>query len=394
MEKLKILVGGYIGLYPTGGATWDYLQYVLGLKLLGHDVFYIEDTMQYPVYQISGDKWDDCSYGVNYLKRAMEEIDLPNNWAYRDVGSGQVFGMSDQNLKKLCQGADVFINVSGSTWLRDEYLKIPVRILIDTDPMFTQYQYHVEQEKGGKRASDAKEYMNAFSLLFTFGLNIGNPDCRIPEFGFTWHTTKKPTCIAFWEKKNTSVIRYGFTSIMNWVERPDFIYENETWGQKNKTFKTFLQLPDLSQQNFEIIISRPDNDEANKSMAQLSDHHWTILNGDSLISDKEEYKTFIQSSLAEFSITKETYIKSNSGWFSGRSACYLASGKPVITQDTKWTKYIPAGEGLFACNDLHSAVEAVRQITTDYSKHSRQAKAIAQEYFDSDKILGDILSKI
>lgn len=394
MEKLKIVVGGFIGLFPTGGATWDYLQYPLGLKLLGHEVYYVEDTMLYPVYQTAGEKWDDCSFGVAYLKKAMEEVGLENNWAYRDVASGKIFGMSEAKFKSVCESADVFINVSSSTFLRDEYIKIPNKILIDTDPMFTQYQYFLKQEAGGREAQEATTYMKAHDLFFTFGLNIGQHDCRIPQFDFKWMTTKKPICLSFWDQPFSNKSKYGFTSIMNWTERPDFNYENETWGQKNKEFKKFFDLPARSEEKFEIIINRPKDPETAKSMDYLTKCGWNILSPDNLIADKEDYKNFVQSSFAEFSVTKETYIKSGSGWFSGRSAVYLASGKPVLTQDTQWSKYIPSGEGLLAISDLETAEEAVKEVVGNYKRHSQAAKAIANDYFDSDKILSDILKHI
>lgn len=391
---MRIIVGGYIGLYSIGGATWDYLQYPLGLHMLGHDVYYIEDTMQYPVYQPQKDKWDDCTNCVSHVKIAMEQVGLKDKWAYRDVVTEKVFGMSDRKLKEICLTADVFINVSASTYMRDEYKAIPEKMLVDTDPMFTQYQYYQLQQKGGKEAKDAEEYMNLYQHLFTFGLNVNSPDCRIPTYGFKWHTTKKPTVLNQWSSNNNIKPQWGFTSILNWVERAPFEFDNEMWGQKNIIFEKFLDLPENSGKHFDLVINTPDTEDTDKVMARITGRKWNVLDPYRLIPDKDTYRTFIQSSLGEFSITKETYIKSNSGWFSGRSACYLASGKPVITQDTKWTKYIPGGQGLFACDDLESASNAVEEITADYLKHSKAAKEIAAEYFDSGKVLNDMLSYI
>src|SRR5688500_9870473 len=133
MENLKIVVGGFIGLFPTGGATWDYIQYPLGLKWMGHDVYYVEDTMLYPIYQSGGDSWDDCSGGVEYLRQAMEKAGLGDRWAYRDVATGKLFGMSESKLKEVCASADVLLNVSSSLFMREEYVQIPVKILVDTD---------------------------------------------------------------------------------------------------------------------------------------------------------------------------------------------------------------------------------------------------------------------
>jgi hypothetical protein len=390
---MKIIVGGFIGLFPTGGATWDYIQYPLGLKLMGHDVYYLEDTMLYPVYQKKGDDWDDCSGTVEYLKQAMDQVGMGDRWAFRDVATGKLFGMTDSKFTDILSTADVLLNVSSSLFMREEYQQIPVKILIDTDPMFTQYQYHEKLSKGGEAASTAKAYMEAHDLFFTFGLNIGHPDCRIPQFDYKWHTTKKPIIMHEWSPTLNGT-KFGFTTVMNWTERPDFTFENESWGQKNKEFKKFYDLPVLSGEKFEIIINRPKDEKTAQSMKYLRECGWDILDADSLISDKENYRSFVQSSLAEFSITKETYIKSNSGWFSGRSAVYLASGRPVVTQDTTWSRYIPSGNGLIAINDLDSASDAVKEIKANYKHHAKAAREIANEYFDSTKILGNILEYV
>lgn len=394
MKKLKIIVSGFAGLFPTGGATWDYIQYPLGLHMMGHDVYYLEDTMLYPVYQNSGDKWDDCAFGVSYLKKAMEDVGLADRWAYRDVVTGKLFGMPEKEFKELCNTADVLINVSSSIFFKEEYMQIPVKILVDTDPMFTQYQYHLKLIAGGSEARVASDYMHAHNLFFTFGLNIGNPDCRIPVYDFDWKTTKKPICLKYWDQPSMEPLKYGFTSIMNWTERPDFMYEKETWGQKNKEFQKFFDLPSIAREKFEIIINRPKDDGTSKSIDHLRKCGWNVLSPDELIADLNLYRNFVQSSQGEFSITKETYIKSNSGWFSGRSAVYLASGKPVITQDTRWSDYIPSGNGVIAITDLSSAVEAVKEVTGNYRHHSKAARNIAMDYFDSTLILSDILNHI
>lgn len=394
MENVKIVVSGFIGLFPTGGATWDYLQYPLGLKMMGHDVYYIEDTMLYPVYQSSGDNWDDCSFGVAYLQKAMEDYGMQDRWAYRDVASGKIFGMTETQLQDVLSSADVLINVSSSLFMREEYDKIPVKMLVDTDPMFTQHQYHLKQEEGGKAAAAAEEYMKSHTHFFTFGLNIGKPDCRIPQFDFTWLTTKKPIIMEQWNQPYSQISEFGFTSVMNWTERPDFMYDGESWGQKNKEFKKFYDLPSATGQKFEIIINRPKDTETARAMEYLRSCGWDVLSPDELISDMQNYRSFVQSSFAEFSITKETYVKSNSGWFSGRSAVYLASGRPVITQDTRWSSYIPSGNGAIAIHDFTDAVEAVKEIAGNYMHHSKAAASIALEYFDSKKVLGDMLSHV
>lgn len=228
--------------------------------------------------------------------------------------------------------------------------------------------------------------------FFTFGLNIGAHDCHIPELGLKWGTTKKPICFSHWDKHGTAKGLKKLSSILNWIERPPFNYNNESWGQKNIIFRQFEDIPAFfPAASFELVVNTGNKPESEEAMKLLAAKGWSILNPHHCIDDMVRYNDYIQSSAAEFSITKEAYIKSNSGWFSGRSAVYMAAGKPVVTQDTQWSKYIPEGNGLFAVNDLESGTDAVSRLLSDYDRHSKAAKEIAREYFASDKILSDML---
>ena len=389
---MRIIVGGYIGLYPTGGATWDYIQYPLGLKMLGHDVYYIEDTMQYPIYQAEGNNWDDASACVAYLQKTMKDFGLEERWAYRDVASGNCYGMSVNKINELCSSADLFINISCSTYMRDEYKKIPNRILIDSDPMFTQVQYH--NELNGEKGTCVKDLIESHNYLFSFGENIGKKDCLVPTFNLQWFNTRQPVCLDLW-KNPDGIDGHGFTSIMNWSGRKKMLYENEEWGQKDVEFQKYITLPvQLPQSKFEVVINPPLNPESNYNHDEITGQHWEVLNPAKTVGNCEDYMRFIKTSLAEFSVAKETYVKSRSGWFSCRSACYLAAGRPVIAQETGWSKYIPSGNGLFAFNDMDSALEAVRTVTADIKKNSRAAIAVAHEYFDSNIVLKEMISKL
>ena len=401
-NKLRVIVGGVIGLYSTGGATWDYLQFPLGLKLMGHDVYYIEDTMRYP-HNANKKKWDEHSWTdatecIEYLKRSMAIFDLSDRWAYRDYGSGKCFGMSLKKVKDLCKTADVFINISASSVLRDEYLKIPSRIFIDSDPMFTQIQSLIPPLH--KIKNSMKEMVEAHNHLFSFGENIGNRNCRIPTLDKNWLPLRQPICLDYWEN-GTGKTKFSFTSVMNWNEQKQLMFANEAWGQKDVEFQKFLGLPAFFPNiKFEIVINPPVDrkhptqrkSKFDKSRVQASG--WRVLNPKKYIATSEEYKKFIQHSYAEFSVAKETYVKSNSGWFSCRSACYLAAGKPVVTQDTGWSNFIPSGQGLFAFTNLQTAKDAIEEVTGNYKQHTKAAKDIAREYFDSSKVLSQLLCNI
>lgn len=393
MEKLRIVVGGFIGLYPTGGAAWDYIQYPLGLKLLGYDVYYIEDTCMYPVYQMQGKQWNDASCCVQYLKEVMESVGMGDRWAYRDIASGACYGLSENTVYNIIISADVFINISCSTFLKDEYLKISKRVLIDTDPMFTQIRYHNEMSGLDDKCSMV-DMLNNHNYLFSFGENINSTGCLIPTFDFKWHTTRQPVCLHIWKQKlNQS---WGsFTSVMNWSEKAKYKYDNEEWGQKDVEFIKFKEIPLLCKNSkFEIVVNQALNTENNFNLSELRNNGWNILSPHNTVSTPADYKNFIFSSLAEFSVAKETYVKSNSGWFSCRSACFLAAGKPVITQETQWSKYIPSGNGLFAFTDVDSALEAISLVNSDIKKQSKAAKDVAFEYFNSNTILSKLLEQL
>lgn len=388
-QKLKIVVGGFIGLYPTGGVTWDYLQYPLGLQLMGHDVYYIEDTVQYSRYQKQGRRWDDASDSIQYLKEVMEQFGFRDRWAYRDVASGNCFGMSYHKVRQICREADLFINISASTFLREEYLEIPLRVLIDSDPMFTQIDYYNE--------CYIKESTNEYRMKFvvehhthhaTFGENIGAPDCRIPTFGFHWQPTRQPICLDYWKLRNSVPRHNTFTTVMNWSVKDDLIYENEKWGQKNRELDKVKALPQLYQDaHFELMLAGANEEK----ILDLTQKGWNVRNALAAMNDTEAYQQYIYESLGEFSVAKETYVKSRSGWFSCRSACYLAASKPVITQETGWSAFIPSGKGLFAFQDIDAVMEALRHIKADYDGHSRAARQIAQEYFDHRVVLKGLI---
>jgi hypothetical protein len=390
MEKLKIIVGGYIGSYCTSGVTWDYIQYPLGLFLLGHDVYYVEDTYGYACYYDPNYAWDDPTPVVNYLAATMKNFGLQERWAYRDGISGKCFGLSLEKVKELCASADVFINISQSTYMRDEYLKIPKRILIDSDPMFTQ----IQDAKDFSDEELRKKFLR-FNYLFSFGENINAENCRVPKYELKWHITRQPVCLQYWNNNLAIPPASGFTTIMNLAARKKIVYKGEEWGQKDVEFEKILQLPKKYRSSlFKIILSCSVNNKDDKEYSWLKKAGWDIIKADDVIKDVNDYREFIFQSLGEFSVAKETYVKANTGWFSCRSACYLAAGRPVIVQDTEWTKYLPAGQGLLAFTDVQSAFKAIDTVMADTKKHAKAAKEIAAEYFDSEIVLTQMLEQL
>jgi hypothetical protein len=322
----------------------------------------------------------------------MKFFGLKDRWAYRDVASGKCFGLPVEKVLEICSTADVFLNISCSTHLRDEYLRIPKRILIDSDPMFTQIQYHNELETETEHST--VEMVRNHNYLFSFGENIGSDDCRIPGFDLKWLATRQPVCLDIWNHSELKPA-YHFTSVMNWAGRKKLVYANEEWGQKDSEFIKYLQIPKLTQDaRFEVVINPPLHTESQFNLEEIINAGWKVMKPEATVANFHDYKKFIKGSFAEFSVAKETYVKSNSGWFSCRSACYLAAGRPVVTEETGWSKFIPSGQGLFAFNDMQSAIAAVTAINSSYETHARAAKEIAREYFDSNIVLTQMLEQL
>lgn len=393
MKKLRIIVGGFLGILPAGGVTWDYLQYPLGLHLLGHDVFYVEDTQLYPIYQKEGRNWDDCTDCVLHLKNIMQHFGLSDRWSYRDEASDKTFGMSQKQVSEICKTADIFLNISCSTVMRDEYARIPTRILLDSDPMFTQIQYLTEQSFT-EGISKLNQLVNAHNVFFTFGENMGEQDCLIPDCGLNWHTTRQPICMKYWDKIAFQVPKTPvFTTLMNWTAGKNLTYNHEIWGQKDVEFPKILAIPtQFPSAQFSIVINQTGGKQQNFPEKEIVENRWAIESPELAAGNWANYQRFISQSFAELSVAKNTYIKARTGWFSCRSACYLAAARPVITQDTGWSKYIPSGEGLFAFSNQEEAVEAIEQILETPKTQAIAARDLAYSYFDSTKVLSDMLN--
>jgi hypothetical protein len=386
--RLRIVVTGYAGLLPAGGVTWDYLQYPVGFRELGHDVLYLEDTQQWPIYQNTAGEVS-CASNVAYLAAAMKQFDLQDSWAYRDEVGGQFFGMPEAAVRRFCQSADLFVNVSCSTPLREEYLRIPVRALIDSDPMFTQVQCATGKTLSGGHSS-LPAMVEQHTHLFTFGENVGAADCEVPCAGLRWQPTRQPVVLKYWPALPLPSPG-AYTSIFNWTAAKEFSWAGRTWGQKNVEFMRILDVPARAPRvSFRIGVGQTGGEPFPAEVARRA--RWEVAAAETIAPDADAYQDFIRASRAEFSVAKHTYVQANTGWFSCRSACYLASGRPVVTQDTGWSRTVPTGCGLFAFRDAEGAVEAIERIEREPERHAQAARRVAEQEFDSAKVLNHLLA--
>ncbi|MBV9646358.1 MAG: hypothetical protein JO043_02730 [Candidatus Eremiobacteraeota bacterium] len=388
-RKGRIIVTGFVGLYPhgAGGVAWDYLQYLLGFLKLGWDAIYVEDTRSWPIFQ-HGEV--SCSKNVAYLAATMEHFGVPDRWAYRDESSGHWFGLSKSAVLEFCHSADIFLNLSCSTALRDEYATIPVRALVDTDPMFTQVQALDRRALAAEWCS-MPELIKNHTHRFTIGTSVGSEPCHVPTLGLTWHHTHQPIVMDLWTPSDPpSEATSYYSTVMNWSVFDKLEFDGRQWGQKDVEFMRLLNLPRRVPEVPLAIAVGQLGDPAFPADT-IRSAGWKLFDCGSCAPNAARYQDFIAASRGEFSVAKETYVDANTGWFSYRSACYLAAGRPVIAQDTNWSREIPNGRGLLAFDDEESAAEALRRVERDPKSHARAAREIAEECFESSHVLAGML---
>jgi hypothetical protein len=367
---VRILFAGIIARYPFGGVTWCSLMYLLGLRALGHEVFYIEDTGECVYDPVQNTRATDPSYGTRYIHDALEPFGLGDRWSFVNY-DGSYHGRSAEDVREYAKTADLFINLSGGSWFwRDEYVRIPRKAFIDSDPAFTQLAI-------AKAEPWYVAFFKQFDHLFTFGANIGTPASSVPVGDFVWHKTWQPVTIDDW---TTDVVpRDRFTTVMTW-QIESF---TDVGGNKDQEFVKYIDLPSKTPQRFELAVNGPEK--------LLREHGWDTVPAMGASRTLGDYRRFVQTSRAEFGVAKHTYVGTRSGWFSDRTECYLSSGRPALVQDTGWSAHLPNGDGLLAFSSIEQALAGIDRINGDYSRHAQRATEIAREHFDARVVLPKLL---
>lgn len=380
-SRLRIVVLGYLVRGPWGGMAWHHLQYVLGLAQLGHEVYFIEDSDDYAsCYDPARDVLDtDPSYGLAFTDHAFRRLGHGTSWSYFDYHTSRWLGPLAQRADEVCRSADLVLNVSGVNPLRDWTAAIPVRALIDTDPAFTQIRHLTDPI-----ARDRAAQHNAF---FSFGENIGQPGCSVPVDGLPWQATRQPVVLAAWPSADPNPEGL-FTTVMQWESYPAPDYQGRTYGMKSDSFAPYFTLPEVSAQGLELAIGG-----ARAPRALLVGHGWQVADSQRVTRDPWTYQTYIQNSKAEFSIAKQGYVATASGWFSERTASYLASGRPALVQDAGFTRWLESGTGLLAFTSPEEAAAGLDEINRNYDRHCRAARDLAETHFDARVVLASLIER-
>jgi hypothetical protein len=379
--RLTILVSGMIAADPyQGGATWAVLQYLLGFRQLGHTVLFVE-PFEERALQPAGTTLGS-STNARYFREVMAGFDLEESAALLLPGTRKTVGLSYDRLIEFSRRADVLVNISGM--LADEELvqSIPVRIYLDLDPAFNQLWHAVD-------GIDMR--FAGHTHWVTVGLALGDPDCPVPTCGLPWITTVQPVVLSHWPFARC--ITYdALTTVANWRGYGSVTYGDVFYGQKAHSLREFFPLPALTNEQF--VLALAIHPKEIPDLAALERNGWRLVDPAQVAHTPWSYREFVQGSKGEWGIAKSGYVAARSGWFSDRSICYLASGRPVIAQETGFSRYLPAGDGLFAFATIDDILLAIEALRRDYAYHARAARALAEQYFDSDRVLSALLQRI
>ena len=381
---LRIIVSGLVGQYPMGGVAWDYLQYVIGLRLLGHDVYYIEDTGQWPYSPHENRLADDPTWTVAYLNDVMIRFGLEERWAYRFPRTGRWYGIAPERRNDVVATADLVLNVSGVLRDPQSYRRRGTLVFIDTDPVFTQL-------KLSRGQADYRAFVDQHDQHFSFGEMIERSRSReIPDTGHIWRPTRQPVVLDEWQTQEPPS-RTVFTTVMNWTSYKPIVFEGRAYGQKDVEMKRFMELPSTSEVPLELAVSPGKTRGVPRGL--LERHGWGLVDPMQVCATADDYRDYIQGSMAEWSVAKGGYVTGRSGWFSCRTACYLAAGRPAVVQDTGFSAVLPTGRGVISFATSTEASEGIAAVVADYRAHSTAAREVAREYFDARVVLADLVDR-
>ena len=380
--RKKIVVLGMASRHPVAGMVWLTMQYLIGLERLGYEAYYVEAHGATPKMFMGADD-DGSVLAAAFIDTMMRRFDLGDRWALVALHSdGRYYGLSEPRVKELYQSATLLLNLHGGTTPLQEHVATGRLVYLGTDPVVREVELH-------QQVPETIELFEQHATLFTWGENYGQPDCGIPvSTRFRFLPTRQPVVIGLWESLRPVESR-AFTTIAGWQQLwRDIRLDGELYRwSKNFEFMKFLTLPSRTTQALELALAGC-NDEDRQTLEQ---HGWRVRDASEVSDDLDTYRDYIGGSRAEFTVAKDQNVRLRSGWFSDRSATYLAAGRPVVTQDTGFGNVLPTGRGLFGFSTLDEAAAAIEAINADYQSHARAAGELARAYFDSDLVLARLL---
>jgi len=387
--RLRIVLAGGMAAMPYAGVVWQVLHHLEGLRRLGHDVFYLEDTERWPYDPVRDTVCEDAGPAVGFLGDTFAAHGFDADaWAYRDVAAGTVHGAGGRGVQRALARADVLINLSAVTALREEHMTVPVRVYLETDPVLPQIEVALGRER-------TLTLLDAHTHHVTYATNLGQADCRVPIGPYRYRVTRPPVILDWWQGPGRLARRHSaarrFTTVGNWSQSgKDITYQGRrlTWS-KSVEFARVMDLPGRAGPSVTLELALAIGDADARRRLQAAG--WRVRSARTVSRDAYAYRRYVRASAGEFSVAKEQNVALRSGWFSDRTATYLAAGRPAVLQDTGFGRAVPCGAGLFAFTDVVDAASALREICDDYAAHSAAAVALARDYLRAEEVLAEML---
>jgi hypothetical protein len=387
MKRKRIIVMGFMASCPIAGVIWQHIHYIVGLQRLGHEVFYIEDSARLPYDPVAYEVNESYKYATFILDKLSREFGFEGRWGFcaRYLAHPECVGLSRSRIQELYREADAILNVCGTQELNEDLLQSDRLLYVESDPGLEQ----VLIDNADGRVPD---YLAKHLALFTFGELVGTPEFPVPTHGVRWMPTRQPVVTDLWKTDAPPRPNARFTSVANWNTsgRKDVVWRKSTYlWSKSLEFLKFVEAPTRSGESFELATGINDPHALQKFQA----NHWAFTDPSPISIDHHQYRSYLQGSKGEFTVAKDQYVRLHTGWFSDRTACYLACGRPVITQQTQFTQLYGGTQGLLAFETLDDIAAAVESINADYAGHCRAAFEIAAEVFEATKVLQSLLDR-
>src|SRR5437667_3661950 len=377
----RIVVLGLMGQYPLGGMAWQVLHHLLGFRRLGCDCFYVENSGAPPYSPRRLSIAESANDNIRFLRDTFRQFGLSESWAYYDCLTNRWFGMGKSAVRELLEHADLIVNLCGATLPDPDQRRKGCLVYIDTDPGLEQVR--IAQ---GDRAG--REYIQAHDLHFSYGWNVGEPSSRIPSGGIAWRKTHPPVLVDHWDAPEGRATA-SWRSIATYRNKgKDLVLDGEIYlWSKHSNFEQVVALPARTGERLELALANID--EADR--ARLFSHGWRLRDPYIATKSAGSYRRYVLGAKREFSVEKDCYVRLNSGWFSDRTVCFLAAGRPCVVQDTGFTSRVPTGLGLLAWRTVEEAADALDRVAKDYARHARAARALATEFFEARVLLPQIM---
>lgn len=387
MARKRIVVMGFMAGIPVGGVVWQHLHYIVGLQRLGHEVYYCEDSARLAYNPETFSYGTDWSYAPRLLERLGKRFGFEDRWGYcaRFLPDEPTAGLSKERMRELIRTADVALNICGTQEIHEGLQGAANLVYVESDP-------GLEQLRLDNGDNSPREYLDRHRALFTFGEAIGAPEFPVPLHGYRWLPTRQPIVTDFWKADGPPSADAVFTTIANWntsgLKDIEWRGDKYLWS-KSLEFLRFVDAPERMDEPVEMATNIKDAE----TRQRLTSHNWRLIDAYPISDNIDAYVRYIQQSRGEYTVAKDQYVRLHTGWFSDRSACYLAAGRPVITQETGFTKFYGGDRGLFAFRTADEIAEAARAIRADYAAHSKAAYEIAAEHFEATKVVGSLLER-